>query len=351
MPERSSASVWKPSRFSILRISASTRATVRVVQIPENTQPSTPPSSRDRDARLVSASSAVGACFLCPWSTCVLFSLWDRACHLRTVALAQPEKKNMARVISVEAERFPIAGTFTISRGSKTEAEVITCTIGEGGHSGRGECVPYKRYGETMDSVRDGDRGRAARQLRRHRPRQRCSMRCRRAPRATRSTARYGTWKPRQAGGRWPRRSSAGPPPHRWRRPSRCRSATPEAMAAQARANAARPLLKVKIGGEGDIERIRAVVASSTATAASSSTPMKAGRTDNYCAKTWRSRLNSASRLIEQPLPAGQGRDSAATSRVRFRSAPTRAFMRPKISTRWSASTMPSTSSSTRPAA
>ncbi len=59
----------------------------------------------------------------------------------------------MARVISVEAERFPIAGTFTISRGSKTEAEVITCTITDGGHVGRGECVPYKRYGETMEGV------------------------------------------------------------------------------------------------------------------------------------------------------------------------------------------------------
>ncbi|TIW41945.1 MAG: dipeptide epimerase, partial [Mesorhizobium sp.] len=57
----------------------------------------------------------------------------------------------MARVISVESERFPIAGSFTISRGSKTEAEVITLTISEGGHAGRGECVPYKRYGETME--------------------------------------------------------------------------------------------------------------------------------------------------------------------------------------------------------
>lgn len=51
----------------------------------------------------------------------------------------------MARVISVESERFPIAGTFTISRGSKTEAEVVTVTIREHGRSGRGECVPYKR--------------------------------------------------------------------------------------------------------------------------------------------------------------------------------------------------------------
>ncbi|TIR88070.1 MAG: dipeptide epimerase, partial [Mesorhizobium sp.] len=60
----------------------------------------------------------------------------------------------MARVISVEAERFPIAGTFTISRGSKTEAEVITVTIADNGHVGRGECVPYRRYGETMEGVR-----------------------------------------------------------------------------------------------------------------------------------------------------------------------------------------------------
>ncbi|TGV74485.1 dipeptide epimerase, partial [Mesorhizobium sp. M00.F.Ca.ET.149.01.1.1] len=60
----------------------------------------------------------------------------------------------MARVISVEMERFPIAGTFTISRGSKTEAEVITVTITDGGRSGRGECVPYRRYGETMEGVR-----------------------------------------------------------------------------------------------------------------------------------------------------------------------------------------------------
>ena len=59
----------------------------------------------------------------------------------------------MARILSVKAERFPIAGAFTISRGSKTEAEVLTCTITEDGHSGRGECVPYRRYGETMESA------------------------------------------------------------------------------------------------------------------------------------------------------------------------------------------------------
>ncbi len=61
----------------------------------------------------------------------------------------------MRRDISAEIERFPIAGSFRISRGSKTEAEVVTCTITEGQNTGRGECVPYSRYGESLDQVRD----------------------------------------------------------------------------------------------------------------------------------------------------------------------------------------------------
>ena len=68
---------------------------------------------------------------------------------------------------------------------------------------------------------------------------------------------------------------------------------TPEAMAAQARANAARPLLKVKIGGEGDIERIRAVVERRARAAASSSTPMKAGATPTS-PRTWPRQQSSA---------------------------------------------------------
>ncbi|HEY4342960.1 MAG TPA: N-acetyl-D-Glu racemase DgcA [Parvibaculum sp.] len=57
------------------------------------------------------------------------------------------------REISVDVETWPIAGAFTISRGSKTEAEVVTVTIREDGAIGRGECVPYGRYGETVKDV------------------------------------------------------------------------------------------------------------------------------------------------------------------------------------------------------
>ncbi len=60
----------------------------------------------------------------------------------------------MSRVNVVFAhESWPLARPFAISRGTKIAADVIVCTIAAGGHVGRGECVPYARYGETLESV------------------------------------------------------------------------------------------------------------------------------------------------------------------------------------------------------
>src|SRR5690348_12630496 len=57
--------------------------------------------------------------------------------------------------LAVHVERWPIAGgAFTISRGAKTEAVVVTAELGDGTHRGRGECVPYRRYGENVDGVK-----------------------------------------------------------------------------------------------------------------------------------------------------------------------------------------------------
>ncbi|CAA0098688.1 L-Ala-D/L-Glu epimerase [Starkeya nomas] len=53
----------------------------------------------------------------------------------------------------VTPERFPIRGSFTIARGSKTEAAVVTATLRDGALVGRGECVPYARYGESVEGV------------------------------------------------------------------------------------------------------------------------------------------------------------------------------------------------------
>ena len=57
------------------------------------------------------------------------------------------------RKLTVSIDRFPIAGKFTIARGSRTEAVVVTATISENGAVGHGECVPYPRYGETVEGV------------------------------------------------------------------------------------------------------------------------------------------------------------------------------------------------------
>ncbi|MGA7806693.1 MAG: dipeptide epimerase, partial [Bradyrhizobium sp.] len=58
-------------------------------------------------------------------------------------------------ILAVGIERWPIQGSFTISRGAKTEAVTVVAEIGHGGHTGRGECVPYPRYGETPEATLD----------------------------------------------------------------------------------------------------------------------------------------------------------------------------------------------------
>jgi L-alanine-DL-glutamate epimerase-like enolase superfamily enzyme len=207
----------------------------------------------------------------------------------------------MARVISVEAERFPIAGTFTISRGSKTEAEVITCTIRDGDDRGRGECVPYKRYGETMEGVRD-----AIEAMRRQ---------------IEAGIGRIGLLDAMPAGAArnaidcalWDLEAKIGDQPVAADiclvAPSPLETAytlslgEPEAMAAQARANAGRPLLKVKIGGDNDIARIRAV----TEAAPDSRIILDAneGWTDDNIVENLAFAAEHGIALIEQPLAAG----------------------------------------------
>lgn len=59
------------------------------------------------------------------------------------------------RTLSISVERFPIAGKFVISRGQKTEAVVVVAAIEADGAKGRGECTPYARYGETVETVRE----------------------------------------------------------------------------------------------------------------------------------------------------------------------------------------------------
>jgi len=60
---------------------------------------------------------------------------------------------SQSTTLAARIEHWPIAGSFTISRGAKTEAVTVVAEVGRGGHTGRGECVPYPRYGETPQAT------------------------------------------------------------------------------------------------------------------------------------------------------------------------------------------------------
>ena len=208
----------------------------------------------------------------------------------------------MARVISVEAERFPIAGTFTISRGSKTEAEVITVTIGDDGHVGRGECVPYKRYGETMEGVHaaiEAMRGQIIGGI------DHTALLAAMPAGAARNAIDCALWDlEAKLSGRPVADAIGAVSPKALETAYTLSLAEPEAMAAQARANASRSLLKVKIGGYNDMARIRAV----TEAAPQSRIILDAneGWTDDNIEANLAFAAGQGIALVEQPLPAGR---------------------------------------------
>lgn len=208
----------------------------------------------------------------------------------------------MTRVLLVEVERFPIAGTFTISRGSKTEAEVIVCTLRQGRHVGRAECVPYRRYGETIDSVLAAiEAGRA--EIERGIDRQ--QLLAAMPAGAARNALDCALWDlEAKCLGRSVASALGIAAPQPITTAFTLSLDTPEKMAAQARANAARPLLKVKIGGEGDAERIGAVV--SAAPQSRIILDANEGWTEDRLAENLELAARLGVALVEQPLPAGK---------------------------------------------
>jgi L-alanine-DL-glutamate epimerase-like enolase superfamily enzyme len=208
----------------------------------------------------------------------------------------------MVRGISVDKESFPIAGTFTISRGSKTEAEVVTCTISEDGHAGRGECVPYRRYGETLEGVVAAiEAMRSAVEGGVNRDELLAAM----PAGAARNAIDCALWdlEAKTTGVAVSERLRLAP--RALETAYTLSLGTPESMAAQARENAARPLLKVKIGGgDGDIERIRAV--RQAAPASRLILDANEGWTEETVAANLTAAAELGVALIEQPLPAGR---------------------------------------------
>jgi L-alanine-DL-glutamate epimerase-like enolase superfamily enzyme len=212
------------------------------------------------------------------------------------------------RRLKVEIESWPIAGAFTISRGSRTEALVVVATIEDGAHRGRGECVPYPRYGETVEGVAAAVEG-AAEAIAAGAAR--ADLLALLPAGAARNALDCALWdlEAKVAGKRaW---ELAGAPEPRPAITAYTLSlGAAETMEAAARAASHRPLLKVKLGGDGDVERIAAVRRGAPA-ATLIVDANEAWSEANFAGNLAACRAAGVA-LIEQPLPAG--RDDALAS-------------------------------------
>ena len=202
--------------------------------------------------------------------------------------------------LTVRSERWPIAGAFTIARGAKTEAEVVVAEVSDGTHAGRGECVPYARYGETVAGVAaavDAMRTALAAGLTRQ------SLQAAMPAGAARNALDCALWDlDAKISGR-PAHVLAGmPEPQALVTAYTISLGTPEAMAEATRKAAARKLLKVKLGGEDDTNRIRAVRAAAP-DAALIVDANEAWRAENL-ADNLAACAEAGVTLVEQPLPA-----------------------------------------------
>ena len=201
-------------------------------------------------------------------------------------------------MISVTPDVFKLAQVFTISRGSRTEAKVLTVRVSRGGVTGWGECVPYSRYGETLESVTAQIEG-----LPEGISRQ--DLQFALPAGAARNAVDCALWdlEAKAAGKRvWELLNLPRPEP--MITAYTLSLDTPEAMRAQAAKNAYRPLLKIKLGTPDDMARLEAVRAGAPAT------PIIVDANEGWTAEVYSELAPHLVRLgvglVEQPLPVGQ---------------------------------------------
>jgi L-alanine-DL-glutamate epimerase-like enolase superfamily enzyme len=218
-------------------------------------------------------------------------------------------------LIAAVHESFPIRGGFTIARGSKHKAEIVVATLTArltNGRlvEGRGECVPYRRYGETLDGViADIEAQRAAIAAGLNREGLQRAMK----PGSARNALDCAYWDLEAKATGLPAWRLAGfaDPPRPISTAFTLSLDTPEAMGKAAQAAASMPLLKLKLGGEGDdIARVAAV------RLASPKARLIVDANEGWSFEQLRERAPRLAglgvALIEQPLPAGQDRQLSA---------------------------------------
>ena len=211
--------------------------------------------------------------------------------------------------LSVRSERWPIAGAFSISRGAKTEAQVVVAELSDGRHRGYGECVPYARYDETVAGV-IAALGAVGNKLGfgLDRPGLQLAM----PAGAARNALDCAFWDLEAKRAGKPAYELAGlPAPKPLTTAYTISLGTPEMMADAAKAAWARKLLKIKLGGgAGDPERIAAI------RAAAPQSELIVDANEGWTAENIAANLAACASvgvtLVEQPLPANA--DNALSS-------------------------------------
>jgi L-alanine-DL-glutamate epimerase-like enolase superfamily enzyme len=213
--------------------------------------------------------------------------------------------------LTLASERWPIAGAFSISRGAKTEAAVVVAELSQGTARGRGECVPYARYGESAERVLatlESLRPRLAAGLDRQ------GLQRALPAGAARNALDCAFWDLAAKREDRPVHELAGlPPPHAVTTAFTISLAAPADMAKAAAKSASRALLKVKLGAPGDAERIAAV--RQAAPKATLIVDANEGWDEAALAANLAACAQAGVVLVEQPLPEGRDQALAAMKR------------------------------------
>ncbi len=201
-------------------------------------------------------------------------------------------------MISVQSEAFKLAEVFTIARGSRTEAKVLTVRVTRDGITGWGECVPYARYDETLDSVTAEINGLPADVTRQ-------ALQDLLPAGAARNAVDCALWdlEAKQTGRRvWDLAGLAKPGPEITA--FTLSLAEPDVMEIKAREHAHRPLLKIKLGTPDDMARLEAVRRGAP------NSPIVVDANEGWTAEVYSELaphlLRLGVQMVEQPLPAGQ---------------------------------------------
>ena len=219
----------------------------------------------------------------------------------------------MGRRLIVREEIWDIGGGFSISRSRKWAAEVLMVEIHEGGLRGRGEGVPNRRQGEQLGAV--AAQIAKVRDLVESGSLNRAGLQSLLPPGGARNALDCALWDLESKLKDIPVWTLAGlPEPKALTTAFTINLDKPAAMAAVARENRHRPLLKLKLGGPDDLERVRQV------RVAAPDAELIVDANEAWTPVTYSEQASELARmgvkLLEQPLPAGQDAALASLGRA-----------------------------------